>query len=369
MPPAPDIMSILVQRALLERPGSLLWETTIRALIRELNDYAFAGGFTEDGSINPTGPRADPALRAVEWLEAQASGSPDQFNAIAEGTWLELGLINPDALESMVTVGNLLAQGNAALQDIVRNIESTIEQTLTETIDVTTTGETQITERRDIFIDIPTPQEVLDDFHRGVMTYAENLFNSGLIDSDTRRFLMTNPNILWGPYEAAIGQLADAGENVYEAVGTDFELIPIEQIGERIGPELLQEIRSTIERIETGDLTIEELTERVQTDLLTGTTDPDQQQEIRETINEIFTQQGTTTTTEETVTNLLQLTTERIFQRPNLGVVFKLSPLDFLRERFTPQGLVTLAGTLPGREAFQRQFPGGVAPSSARRLG
>ena len=354
--------------------GSNLWESAIRGLLRTLSEL---GGVSVSGDVisfrDVAGPRADAARQATNWLIGAMNASPDQFNAIFEDVGVELGLINPTLGQNIIDIGQIFAglpgSSNPELQDIIRDIEQTIEQTRTEIINITTTGDTQITERRDIFVDVPTPEEVLNDFRTGVAVYAENLFSSGAIDQNTRRFLLDNPNVLLGPYLAALGQLADAGKNIFEIVGTDFELIPIEQIGERIGPELLQEITRTIERIESGELTIEELTERVQDELFSGTDDPDQQREIRETINEIFTQHGTTTTTEETVTNLLQLTTERIFQRPNLTTVFSLSPLDFLRERFTGKSLVLLAGTLPGRQQFERQFAGGVRPSGARRLG
>ena len=354
--------------------GSNLWESAIRGLLRILSEL---GGVSVSGDVisfrDVAGPRADAARQATNWLIGAMNASPDQFNAIFEDVGVELGLINPTVGQNVLDLGQILAglpgSSNPELQDIIRDVELTIERTLTEIIDITTTGETTITETRDIFVDIPTPEEVLHDFRTGVAVYAENLFASGAIDQNTRRFLLDNPNVLLGPYLAALGQLADAGKNIFEIVGTDFELIPIEQIGERIGPALLQEITRTIERIESGELTIEELTERVQTELFSGTDDPDQQREIRETINEIFRQHGTTTTTEETVTNLLQLTTDRIFQRPNLTTVFRLSPLDFLRERFTGTSLVQLAGTLPGRQQFQRQFAGGVRPSGARRLG
>ncbi len=354
--------------------GSSLWAGAIRSLLRILTEL---GGVSVSGDVisfrDLEGSRADAARQATNWLIGAMDAAPEQFNAIFEEVGVELGLIDTTLGQEVLDLGQILAglsaSGNTELQDIIRDIEQTVEQTRTEITDITTTGETTITEQRDVFVDVPTPEEVLDDFRTGVATYAENLFSSGAIDQNTRRFLLDNPNVLLGPYLGALGQLADAGENIFEIVGTDFELIPIEQIGERIGPELVQEINSTIERIESGELTIEELTQRVQDELFSGTEDPDQQREIQETINEIFTQHGTTTTTEETVTNLLQLTTERIFQRPNLATVFSLSPLDFLRERFTGQSLVQLAGTLPGRQQFQRQFAGGVRPSGARRLG
>lgn len=349
-------------------PGTTRWGQAVSGLLRELSRIAL------DANDNYTGPRAAAAAQAVQWLTTISQQFPGQFNAVFEDVAGELGLIGPpeggsDILDLGAIIAEAVGDANPELQDIISTIKEEVDRTRDEIIDITTTGEQRITETRDIFVDVPTPEEVLNDFRTGVAVFAENLFAAGEIDANTRRFLLNNPNVLLGPYLGMLGQMADAGQNIFEVVGTDFELIPIEQIGERIGPEVLREIRETIERIETGELTIEELTERVQNDLLTGTSDPDQEREIRETIEEIFRQHGTTTTTEETVTNLLQLTTERIFQRPNLATVFAVSPLDFLRERFTGTGLVTLARTLPGQEQFERQFPGGVAPSGARRLG
>ncbi len=348
-------------------PGTTRWGQAVSGLLRELSNIAL------DANNQYTGPRAAAAQQAVEWLTEISEQFTDQFNAVFEEVAGELGLIGPpEGGSDILDLGSILAAAsggaNPELQDIVSTIKETIDRTRDEIIDITTTGQQTITETRDVFVDIPTPEEVLNDFRTGVSVFAENLFAAGEIDAGTRRFLLNNPNILLGPYLAMLGQMADEGQNIFEVVGTDFELIPIEQIGERIGPEVLREIRETITRIETGELTIEELTERVQNDLLTGTSDPDQEREIRETIEEIFSQHGTTTTTEETVTNLIQLTTERIFQRPNLTTVFGVSPLDFLRERFTGSGLQTLAGITPGREQFEQQFAGGVAPSGARRL-
>lgn len=354
---AVDPILATISRAFGAIPGSPTWEAAVRAITQEFFNIP-------EGS----GPRAVAKRAASDWLLQQSNADPSSFNAIMVSMGLQAGVQGDQTTQQDIV--NFLSgnNGNGLFTDTISNVTQNIERTRNEIINITSQADQIVNQTTTIFVDVPTPEEVLDDFRTAAVTYADTLFRAGDIDQRTRNFMLSRPNLLLNSYLAALGAKADAGENIFKVVGLDFGLIPIEQIGERIGPTFQEEVRETIETIEKGELTIEELTKRVQNDLLSGANTDSQKENITETINEIFKQHGTIKTTEETVSNLLQLTTENIFQRPNLTTVFAFSPLDFLRQQFTPQSLTTLAGITPGREQFEQQFASGVAPSAPRQL-
>ncbi len=360
--PLDNIMRRIFQGGGATIVGSDMWVSAIQALWRELMRVP------QNANGEFTGPRSNSARQASNWMIAQLAADENAYIAAIQPLINENANFNDAAQQQdFLNVANILNSGGQ-LTDTISTINQNIHQTRTEVIDIQSTIDRTINQTTTIFVDIPTPEEVLNDFRTAAVTYADTLFRAGDIEQRTRNFMLSNPNLLLNSYLSALGAKADAGENIFKVVGLEFDLIPIEQIGQRIGPTFQQEVRETIERIESGELTIEEVTKRVQHDLLSGANTDSQKQHITQTINEIFNQHGTTKTTEETVSNLLQLTTENIFQRPNLTTVFAFTPLDFFRERFTPQSLNLLAGIIPGRQQAEQQFAQGVAPATSRRL-
>ncbi len=354
---ATDPIFLIIQNSFGTVPGSPAWNAAIRAMWAEISSID-----------NENGPRGQALVQAALWMQRMSEADINAFNAVMVELGLQAGQNGnvPGQQDISDFLGGI--NGGGQFTDTISTINQNIHQTRTEVIDIQSTIDRTINQTTSIFVDIPTPEEVLNDFRTAAVTYADTLFRAGDIEQRTRNFMLSNPNLLLNSYLSALGTMADNGENIFKVVGLEFDLIPIEQIGERIGPTFQQEVRETIERIESGELTIEEVTKRVQNDLLSGANTDSQKQNITQTINEIFKQHGTTTTTEETVSNLLQLTTELIFQRPNLTTVFAFSPLDFFRKQFTPQSLNLLAGITPGRQQAEQQFAQGVAPATSRRL-
>jgi hypothetical protein len=334
--------------------------------------------------FEPEGVSAD-RLRGIEArLEEERAADPLAFLTIFEGVQREFGSTTDSAVNDFLvglTEGLIDALSGAdsgrarnILNNITENRTTTEEQqvTVTETV----TGEEDVTTGRRVteFVDIPTPEEMLDDFMTAVSTWVDTALREGEISVGTYTFVLANPERFLTPYLAEIGRLAELaiageGEVPSRVVGLEGA---VERLGERFGGIVTEETTrvGTEERI--SDIELNELIEST-IERLTGSVADGEPQDIteniRETIERVFREHRETTTSEQFRSLSTTITIEEIFGRPRLGVVSDPSPLDFLRERFPAS---TLANIVAGEGRAPPQQAGGtraVLPSAPRRLG
>jgi hypothetical protein len=343
-----------------------------------LSDPETSRALTEDPAA------AEIAARADTFLGEMLRIHPDETQSLMTELGIEMGMSGEEQLlESYQGIlEGLLSQ--SGLQDIVENITRDIDTTIEEATRQTRTAEEllrateeAVSVRRETrFVDIPTPEEFLDNFETAIVTQADTLRRTGAIDQATKDFMINNPGFFYADYLADLGRRAQAGEDIFRVVGLDQQPV---KIGERVGEAVSEEITSTLEAIRTGTLTIEDVVERTierlvgeagtqQADGETGTSVQNLTENITEQVNEIFRQFSAETSTEERVQRLTSFTIEEVLQRPNLTTVFAFTPLDFLTERFSPTELMNIAAAVPGRQAAARQQPFGAVPSAPRRL-
>lgn len=78
---------------------------------------------------------------------------------------------------------------------------------------------TSNTVRNDItYVNVPTPQQFLDDFKNGFSTHIKNLRESGMLGSTAALWLVDNIDMFWGEYLGKLGQMAQAGQEVFKPV-------------------------------------------------------------------------------------------------------------------------------------------------------
>ena len=359
--PAPTGDSAAAWAEIINRMLHAIWTNTDREgnTLDAASRSRIENGLTREATSAPDQflPLQDAMARSFGY--APTGGDADQADFLVE---LTEGLI-----DSLIGGGSSLARN--IVTNIRKNVTRTEEQTVTEDITVTgqqdaTTQVTQIT-----FIDLPTTEEVLDDFLTGLATHIATLRDLGQIDNATADFALANSNRFLTAYLGAWGRRIDSGEDPdpFRAVGFEGAA---ELLGERFGGEVTSTTTTvrTEERISETEL--EELIESTIERLTATTRDGDPQdinETIRSTVENIFREHRTTTTREEFVSIAGTLTTEEIFGRPRLAAVRTFSPLDFLRESFAPVTLLNFAAQEAGRPA-EAQIPRRTVPSAPRRL-
>jgi hypothetical protein len=219
-----------------------------------------------------------------------------------------------------------------------------------------------------VYIDVPTPEEFLDDFSNAFMGYAQDMVEAGMSQGDIN--LMLDPGTgfmqtMMSEYMGNLAQRAARGEDLFDIAG--LEGAP-ELIGTRPGAVTVQEItRMTREQAEQ---VLRERGEQVTTESVQRTIDEDvqrQQSAITTTQDEV-----TTETRDETLTETGERRfeeTEEIFRRPRVAPVFRFSPGEFLQERFGDD-IGQLAIAVKGRKGERArigQTATGGAVVSARR--
>lgn len=192
------------------------------------------------------------------------------------------------------------------------------------------------------YIDIPTPEQVLDDFETGVSAYMDALVQAGAMSrSDQALAMSTMMPVFLSDYLADLGQRAARGEDIYRVVGVEGEP---EFIGTRAG-----EVSDTIIDEETrrrGKTTTDEAGTTTSSSTSTGTAKQggESQQNTR---SEVAQRSETTTTRKQEDTTETGRTrrrteqTEEIFARPELARVRAISPAAFMMNKYGNVGQFT----------------------------
>jgi len=217
-----------------------------------------------------------------------------------------------------------------------------------ETINRTSTRNVNRQVRR--YVDVPTPEEFLDDFRTGMSTYLKGL--GGGISRNAGMWLMENMDMFLNDYLGDLGTRAARGEQVFKVVGLGGEVTPLgTRPGQVIGTQ--------------GTGTTVQTTQGTQTIGTQGTAQkPGGQVESVGGAQTTQTTQGTQTVNETENENINE--TENIYARPNLTTVHAISPMDFMKSNWTPASLnIRYEGFKGARQARARTATGAV---STRRV-
>lgn len=267
----------------------------------------------------------DPAMEGVfNKLAKQAGFDPQAYQKAALGA---SDSIDPGAILS----GTMNTNTN-------RNTVSN-QDTVSSTKRTTTT-----------FVDMPTPEEFLDNFERSFAIHIEGLKQTGGLRTEVAEFALQNQGLFYDSYlREQVAQLL-AGTPLFKTVGLNADE---KLIGSRQG-ELTQDKSKTAQNSQQNTTANQSA---VPSETPLG-------KALDSTASESSTEKSTST-----YDNTLD-TTEAIVQRNGLAVVASLSPLDFLKGDANKDKLELLYGAKKGTKQRAAQTAAGQDfGGSARRVG
>ena len=254
---------------------------------------------------------------------------------------------------------------------------SDVATKVTEDKDVTVTGtfreDTDRIINRTIttFIEVPTAEEVLDDFDTAFEGWLASMSQSGLSDIDVARARELRNDFL-GDYLGELANRALAGEDPFKVVGVEGERI---FLGEVEGATTTEEGR-TVTQEEIDRQTKEDINRKVDSQS-TVSQDVTQDGETQEAAGKATEREQTaidaktnleqdTVGLETTKTDITE--TERIVQIPNITPVRAFSTTDFLEKRFGGDTgkIATFLGGKAGRREGTRRRGLGVRAGASR---
>ena len=266
---------------------------------------------------------ADVQSAAQELLDAQA--------ALANWTG-DPGL--RAGLESKVqrAQGELVNRAGALWGDQGGSVAQSISEYVTRQVE--TTEIEQRTSRQ--YLNVPTPEEFLDRFETALATHIQAQVRAGAVSRQAGLWLLDNPDVLFNDYMAELGARAAKGEQIFKPVGVTGE------------PQLLGERPGAVETSQTeAESKALEQAQRAAVSAPTGAGAGGAAQAQTTTAQQ-------KTETEEQRRALSQLTqTEQVFARPNLTMVYSLSPLDWLQKQGGGSALELLYQGRRGRRAAE----------------
>lgn len=283
------------------------------------------------------------------------------FDPIADDT-----LLDPALAAALNQILSTAEQRSETIRTDVEGVTTVTREGATETERETTVSQTR-------FIEMPTPEEFMDDFTNGLSAFVIQLRREGRITRDAADWALDNPDFFLDRYITAIQDMIDAGKDIFRPVGATGDPI---FLGEReAGTEEIESTGIDRERILSEVLANEreQIEEEVIRDLIaTGTVETTEQQQqvdaeidrrverrTQTLINEAIQFFGTETT----------ITTEQVFSIPRPTNVFVLAPGDFLSSEFPAQNVEQIAAGRRGADQGRRSTELGVAPSAPRRVG
>lgn len=222
---------------------------------------------------------------------------------------------------------------------------STSKTTATKsTTAITGTETTEINRRVRKYIDVPTPEEVLDDFQTGFATHMRQVAGPGGVSRLAAAWSIDNMEFFMTDYLGVLGEAASRGEDIFEVVGATGKP---QFLGSREG-----DIMSQTSKIK-GTTTQKGATTGTVTETGAGGTEVG----------------GFTATEDETVSkdmleNLSINETEDVFRRPKLAYVRKYSPLEHMQAKWSPASIMLRYEGFKGARAAQSR--GGEAVSARR---
>lgn len=268
-----------------------------------------------------------------------------------------------DIAQNIIDEEHLRAEANVGPTTTTsKSTSSTSGSTISKQFSVTE----QISRR---FFDVPTEEQFLNNFETAYGGFLQTMRDQGLGTSQIA--LALDPasgimDILMGEYMGDLAQRAEAGENIFELVGTeeDFDLIRTEPGGESItkGGSESQSKSST-----TGGSSSQSTKEGGQVDEAGDTLSSVPGKEVTGKSSG-SSASGSTSSSKGTSESKFSETIE-ILSRPQISAVFKNSPNDFLAAKFEGDegALATFIESRKGERQRQRQTLAGGPIVQARR--
>ncbi|KKN01205.1 hypothetical protein LCGC14_1130060 [marine sediment metagenome] len=305
------------------------------------------------------------------------------------GTFAEPGVLtDTDALidayfnrESEEAAGR--AESTSLTGDV--SISGTSQQTRTGTETVTSEetirGMEFISQRKRVYIDVPTPEAFLDDFSNAFAGWGQDMLAAGMSPADLNILLDPGSGLMSGllnEYMGNLAQRAARGEDLFDIAGLGGgEQFLGTRAGERSVTVTKAERKITrITRTQAEEI-LRQTDRDVTNENIQSVIDDDvqRQQESIATARDKTTATATTGTTKEDITRKEETTsvfaqTEELFRRPEVMPIFKFSPTDFLGERFDGDvgKLATFVQSKKGERARRQQTATGAPVAQARRV-
>lgn len=221
--------------------------------------------------------------------------------------------------------------------DITRMISTKLERQAT------------ITQTARRYVDVPTPEEFLNDFEVGFQGMMNQMVEQGQLSPRDMGLVQDLMPEIFNEYIAELGQRAARGEDIFTVVG-----LPAEErrIGARAG-----EVTETREKgKQREDTTVKETTAAQAAGGELGAA-PRTEETVKQTEETQFDQTEKFRQTEE------------IYRRNKLAVVHELSPMEFIMQRFkSPEALQTYVQAKKGEKTRRAQTTLGVPVSTPRRV-
>lgn len=241
-------------------------------------------------------------------------------------------------------------QAAAAPRQAAAPTNTSVQETQTNFGNSTQTGTNRA------FLDIPTPEEFLDNFQNALATHVQNLIQGGGLSKNAAAWVMKNPSSFLNNYTAKLGQMAQSGQQIFKGtIGNG----PTTLLGTRMG---------------NGGTTVTNGTQNGQNTRVTSDTTPSASVgaplagspapvggqamtnqmtpagQVNSTPygNAVSTVGGgaagagdTRTTTTNTTTNNNQTTnmTEELYGRPNATALHTYAPLQFMKDTMSPDSI------------------------------
>lgn len=240
------------------------------------------------------------------------------------------------------------ANDPAAQGDINEAVSRTRAVTTTRTGTELATGTT----RR--YVDVPTPEQFLDEFRNGFATHIRGLRQTGTIGVNAASWLLDNIDIFWSEYLGRLGEMAQRGEPVFRATSVTPEVTPL---GTRPGQ--VSAVRTQADTV-TQQAGTQATTTGAQ--VVGGAAGGEAAEAGIAARTEQF---GETEAFKQDMLEQQQLE-EEVVARPDIGVVHTLSPTDFLGQQFPASSLNIIYQGRRAQRAAQQRVGGPVSP---RRVG
>ena len=275
----------------------------------------------------------------------------EQLNSAAQD-FESLRTSDPDTFDRLIVYVNQVrkdasADGTGGKTSLAGVLGSTFSENINR--NVKSTQETNRLTRT--YVDLPTPEEFLDNFTNAYNIHITNLAQSGAIRPEVAAFAREMQQQVFGEYLTEQTARMMRGEPLWKVVGANAEE---KLLGARAGQSAAEASRGTQQ-----STTVSSRTDKT-TGVAPSVTPAGQALD-----------QSTSGTTTEQQTQASEDTlnaTEAIMSRNNLAYVANLAPLDFFKDKATAQRLNFLFAGQKGTAVAQRENALGGTYAGARRV-
>ncbi len=319
----------------------------------------------------------------------------DQLNrdGVTSAEALQHALSDPALIVAHETEGHAVQGDGRSILDLLNGVEdedddgspTSTSTSVSEIVDVgertdvTRSGSFRSDEDRIIrdsvsrFVNVPTAEEVLDDFDVAFSGFVADARVAGLGDIDSAELGELRSDF-FNDFLGDLAQRAARGEDLFDVVGLESDPT---FLGERQGEQAESESVSVTRESGADQVDIDSrvTTESTATGTSTATAgDESESGSTTETRDRVTTVDERTRTESDTIqrddVSVSRDTTERVFERPNLTTVRSTSPGEFLRGALgvDPGAIATAVKGRRGRRQGLRRAAGGGIAAGAQRI-